>query len=142
MSSTCVKIPCETDLEKLVLEEEKIRMSKEYQNICTSVKDIPNGWLDETAKMQKELVRKHGFTDDISCDIACNRLRRARYIYPNNPIFKTPVYVRENKANVGTLKIGDTLPNITIYDIHKKPVKLHDLTKQDKINIFIGSSAT
>jgi hypothetical protein len=137
-----VKLPTERDLEKMIIEEEKIRMSKEYQKICTSVKHIPNGWLIETDKMQQELVKRHGFSDEISCDIAVNKLRRARYIYPDNPIFKSPVYVRENKANKGTMNDGDEVPNISIFSVDKCETKLHDLLKTDKLNILIGASAT
>src|ERR1700744_1826785 len=107
-----IKIPDEECLERLVEEEEIIRTSKEYQDACTDVKDIPNGWLQVTEQMQKNLVKKYGFDDTISCDVACNYLRRAQYLYPNNPKFKMPLYVKNNKANNGTLEINNIVPII------------------------------
>jgi hypothetical protein len=131
-------------LEKIILEEEQIRMSKEYQDACTQVKNIPNGWLQVTAKMQRDLVKKHGFDDDISCNIAVNTLRRARYIYPNNPIFKTPVYVRENKARVGELKEGDSIVNVELFQLNKDKVNLQKVIAEFKseYTVIFGGSHT
>src|SRR5579863_3817132 len=103
-----IRYPTKQDLISMVLEEEQIRTSKEYQDKCSAVKDVPNGWLQVTADVQKQIVNKHGFIDEVDEIIALNHLRRARFIYPEEPIFFTPVYVRNNKANKGTLKIGDT----------------------------------
>ena len=139
----CIKYPTEKLLEILVQEEEELRQSEWYRQECTRVKDVPNGWLEVTAKMQKDLVRKHGFEDEISCDIACNMLRRARYIYPDNKIFwEVPVYVRNNLAKPGDLKEGDLVPNIKIYNKVIEEVNLLDLMKTDKLTLVLGSSHT
>lgn len=138
-----IKIPTEKQLEILVTKEEEIRMSKEYQDECTRVKDIVNGWQDVTDQMQKKLVRDHGFDDEISCEVACNRLRRAQYLYPNNKTFKTvPVYVRENKATIGNLKVDSDVPNVNLVNMDGKETKLHDLLDNNKINVIFGSSQT
>lgn len=138
-----IKIPTEKGLELMIIEEEKIRTSKEYQNLCTKVKNIPNGWLDVTEQIQINLVKKYGFIDSISCDVACNHLRRAQYMYPNNPIFKqVPTYVRENKANIGTLDVGSIVPNITLHSHDLSTIKLHDLILEGKLNIIFASSET
>jgi hypothetical protein len=132
--------PNEQILEKMVMREEEIRMSQEYKQACTNVKDIPNGWLNVTKDVQVQVAKEFGFTDEINCEIACNRLRRAQYIYPNNKIFTSgPVYVRQNKARVGDLKEGDKLPNTTIYDGINEH-NLHDITDDAKINIIFGAS--
>lgn len=138
-----IRVPTEAELEKLVIEEEKIRMSVEYQEACSKASSIPNGWLQVTADMQMNLVKRFGFDDNLSSSIACNMLRRARYLYPDNKIFKeVPVYVRENKANMGTLKEGDEIPNINIHTIDGKEIKLHDIINNDKINMFFTGSET
>ena len=142
MSKLVIKIPTEKQLELFIEEEEKIRMSKEYQEKCTEVKNIPNGWLKVTADVQKNIVMKYGFTEEINCDIALNYLRRARYIYPDNQKFKSPVYVRENKANMGTFKKGDNFVDIDMYDINKKNIKLSELIKNDTYNLILASSHT
>lgn len=138
-----IKIPTEKCLEQMIIREEEIRMSKEYQDECSKVKDVVNGWLDVTAKMQSELVKEFGFTDEVSSDIAVNMLRRARYLYPDNNIFKTvPVYVRENKANEGKLKENDECPNIQLFTNCKQQIKLHDLLENDTLNVIFASSHT
>lgn len=136
-----IKIPTEKQLELFIRDEEKIRMSKEYSDQCTSVKDIPNGWLKVSEQVQIDIVKKYGFTDSISCDIACNKLRRAQYLYPDNPVFKTPVYVRENKACVGTLKEGDSAPDVTLYKRSGESIKLHQIFS-DKVNVIFAGSHT
>jgi hypothetical protein len=138
-----IKIPNEQTLEKMIIEEEQIRNSKEYIDKCTEVKDIPNGWLTVTGQMQTDLVKRYGFTDEMSCDVALNRLRRASTIYPNNKIFKeVPVYIRNNKAQEGYLKEGDIAPNIILHTIDTNKIELKDLLQDNKITLLIGSSLT
>ena len=143
MNQYTLKIPTEKMLELMVYEEEKIRMSKEYQDECTRVKDIPNGWLDVSIDIQKRVAKKFGFNDDISCDIACNMLRRARYIYPNNDIFKkVPVYVRENKANEGKFKVDDKIIDIKLFDICNQEINISEILKPDILNVIVSSSSS
>ncbi len=86
--STIIKTPNEKMLEKLIKEEAMIRMSKEYQDECTAVKDIPNEWLNVTEKMQQKVAKNNEFDDDKykSCHITCNMMRRARahILFPDN----------------------------------------------------------
>lgn len=135
-----IKVPNEELLEQMIEEEESIRTSQWYQTRCTEVRDIVNGWLDVTEQMQVDLVKRHGFTDQISCDVTCNMLRRAHILYPDNPKFRAPLYVRNNKANSGTLQVGDTIPNISIHDLDGSPITLHQLIEQP--TILLMTSAT
>jgi len=137
--------PNEKMLELMIIEEEKRRMSKEYADECTSVKDVPDGWLAVTDNMQKSVVKSFGFVNEMSCDIACNMMRRANIIYPDNKIFKeVPLYVRNNKANQGNLNVNDPMPDFLVYDIEQenKTHKLSDLVSSENKKmtvIFFGS---
>lgn len=143
MDNSCIKIPTEKCLELMVQEEERIRMSKEYQEQCTKVKDIVNGWLDVSANVQKEVAKKFGFIDEVSNNIAINMLRRARYLYPDNEIFKNvPVYVRENKANQGKFNIGDQIENINLFDIQENQINFESILQPNKLNLVLVSSLT
>jgi hypothetical protein len=135
-----IKIPDKEILIKMILEEEKIRTSKEYQDRCTAVKDIPNGWLQVTEDVQRQIVRDNGFLGEINEEIALNRLRRAQYIYPDEPVFKTPVYVRNNKARKGDTKIGDRITNFKIFDSNRE-INLHDKLIPE-YNLILTSSHT
>ena len=137
-----LKRATEEMLEKMAQMEEFIRTSKEYQDECTKVKDVPNGWLTVTENIQKSIATTFGFDDDINNEIACNDLRRASTTYPNNPIFKQSIYVRNNKANIGTLKEDNDIPNIKLHTIEYKVIELNDLIVDDKINVFFGASHT
>lgn len=138
-----IKIPTKETLLKMLEEEEKIRLSKEYQDECTKVKDIPNGWLDVTSQMQCNLVKKFGFDDEVSCDIACNRLRRAQYLYPDDDRFKTTsLYIRNNKARQGEYKVGDEVPDMVLHNLNNEEVKLSDIIDKNKLNIIVSGSST
>lgn len=131
-----LKLPNEKLLEKMIEEEEDVRTSKDYQDKCTAVKHIPNGWLDVTAQLQIEIVKRNGFDDQMSCDVACNMLRRAHLLYPDNEKFKKlPLYVRNNKAKQGTLKVKDNMPNISLNDLDGSSHDLFDLVSPDKKEI-------
>ena len=138
-----INIPDESVLEIMVKEEAKIRSSQWYVDQCNLIATKPNGWLELNAKIQTDIAKRNGFVTDIERDLAVNRLRRARYLFPNNIIFQTvPVYVRENKANQGTLNPGDPIPDIIVHDLDGNPIKLIDLAQDPIPLIVIGSSHT
>lgn len=118
----------EKDLEKLALEEDDIRKSQWYVDECTRVKNIPNGWMDVTAQVQKDVVSKY-YEDAIS-DIIIYYLRRAHHIFPENSVFQNRIQVKYNRANIGKLKKGDIVPEFMNSKL--KP----------GVNMFIGSSMT
>lgn len=135
-----ITYPNEKMLELMIIEEEKRRMSDEYRNSCTLVKDQPNGWLTVTENMQHDIVNSFGFVNEISHDISLNMMRRAHIIYPNNDIFtQVPLYVRNNKANKGTLNVDDNMPDFNVYDLDNKLVMLSDLVDNRKTIMFFGS---
>jgi hypothetical protein len=118
----------EKDLEKLSLEEDEIRRSQWYVDECSRVKNIPNGWMDVTAQVQKDVVTKY-YNDGIA-DFIIYYLRRAHHIFPQNFVFQNRIQVKYNRANVGKLKKGDVAPKCV-----KKYLK-------QGVNIFVGSSMT
>lgn len=138
-----LSIPNEQLLELMVEEEEKIRTSEYYRNECTKVKDIPNGWLNITNDIQRKIVKKFGFVDNISCDIACNMLRRAHILFPNNDKFKKiPLQVRNNKSKNGNLSIGDSIPNIQLYNLDYSEIELYNLLDHSRPTIIFAGSQT
>lgn len=135
-----IKIPNEKQLEQMIMKEEEIRMSDEYRQMCTDVKDEVNGWLRVTKEMQQRLVRDFGFSQDIECDIACNYMRRAHLLYPNNEIFKTvPLQVRNNRAKQGNLRVNDPVKNILLYDLTNNPINMHNILTNKPNIIMLGS---
>ena len=131
------------DLLKMLKKEEELRFSKEYIDECTRVKDIPNEWLNVTSRLQEKVVELFGYKSDLQKIIALQSLRSAQYLYPNDINFqKTSVYVRNNLAKKGSLKIDDKIPNINIYDINKKIFNIDSIIKPNVYNIIFASSHT
>ena len=140
MEETCITIsrPSETLLEEMVRAEAKMRLSKEYIRRCDEAVDVPDGWLEVTNQMQRELVQsfaqKHDFNNVISIELALDDMRTAHHQYPNNAVFrKVPVYVRENKANSGYLREGDQMVDTKIFDIDGNAMRLSDLDRKSGV---------
>lgn len=141
--ATIINYPKKTKLIKMLQEEEDIRMSQKYIDMCDAVKDEVNGWLRISEEVQYMVAKKFGYETSIEQDLAVNRMRRAQYIYPEEPLFKTiPVYVRNNLARAGDYKDGDIVPHITIYDENKTKIDMHNLFSKDKMNLLLASSHT
>ena len=148
MSNTLmITRPSESLLEKMVEVEAEMRKSKEYIQRCDEVSNIPDGWLKVTDDMQREIVKKfadeNGFNNELSIEFAIQDLRTAHHIYPNNPIFREiPVYVRENKANVGHLEKDNPFTDVVLVDINENMIKLSDLLDHSKPNLIFAGSHT
>lgn len=126
----------------MIQEEEKIRMSKDYSDKCTLVKDEVNGWLRITEDIQKKIAFDYGYKDELTNMLVVNMIRRASFIYPNDDRFrKTQVYVRNNKAD-DCDKINHILSDIKINSLNKNKVSIYSLLSSKKSNIIIASSET
>lgn len=141
-----IKIPTEKTLELMAIQEEQIRRSQEYQDLCTQKSHVINGWLEVTEEMQEGIAYTCGFQTQVECNIACNMARRAHILYPQNPIFTSRTQVKYNKARQGDLKVGDPIPPITLHTLDGQTINLQTITQQDSINnkptIIFGGSQT
>ena len=137
-----ILIPTEKCLELMIFEEEKQRTSKEYVDKCSAVKNEVNGWMRVTAELQSNIAKSFGFVDDISHDIAVNHLRIARYLYPNNPVFQTPLYVKHNKAHGGNFAVNDQIPNVELYTHENIKTCLYDILHQTQPTVIFAGSHT
>ena len=129
-------------LEMLELEE-KVRMSKFYINECTRIKDEINGWLRLSGEIQNKIASKFGFNDPLTNYIAVNNMRRAHITFPNDSRFReVSVYVRNNLARKGNLKIGDSFIDAKLTSLDKRSTNLDKLVSNNKYNLIIASSET
>ena len=130
-------------LEAMKKMEEFIRMSPEYSEECTKVKDEVNGWLRISEEVQQKVAYLYGYQDPLSNLLAVNCIRRAPYMFPEDPEFsQTQVYVRNNLANLGNLEIGTDFPNVPLIDLSGEKTNSHHILNPDKYNVIIASSAT
>lgn len=133
-------IPSESELESMIQMENRLRFGDKYLAECTAVATQPNGWLAVTERLQSDIVSAHGYTTPMAQTLALNCLRRAQYMYPSNPVFRTPVYVRENAARQGPFGVGDAVPNIQIHNLVGDAAWLPDLTQG--LTIMVSGSYT
>ena len=139
-----LRIPTKNQLLEMVKKEEEIRWSPWYQSECDRVKDQVNGWLAVSAQVQYQLAKDFGFDTEVESDIAVNHLRRARYLYPEEPLFQSiPVYVRNNLAKQIKYNNGDSIPNVPINSLDgSNQFNLFDILDKTKTNVIFGSSHT
>jgi hypothetical protein len=112
-------------LEQIAKDENDMRLSQQYRDLCSQVKYIPNGWIDVTSKIQYDIVSKY-YKDKHMINYIIYKLQTAHHYY-NNPIFHERIQVKYNYATKGKYKIGDI-------------VKINRLKKG--VNIMLGSSVT
>jgi hypothetical protein len=139
-----LRIPTKYQLLEMVKKEEEIRWSQWYQSECDRVKDEVNGWLVISSQVQYQIAKDFGFDTEVESDIAVNHLRRARYLYPEEPLFQSiPVYVRNNLAKQIKYQVGNQIPNVPINSLDgKNHFNLIDILDKSKTNVIFGSSHT
>ena len=142
--SRTLRIPTKYQLLEMIKKEEEIRWSSWYQSECDRVKDQVNGWLKISAQVQYQIAKDFGFDTEVESDIAVNHLRRARYIYPDEPLFESiPVYVRNNLAKQIKYKTNQLIPNVPINSLDgQNQFNLFDILDKSKTNVIFGSSHT
>ena len=142
--SRTLRIPTKNQLLEMVKKEEEVRWSQWYQSECDRVKDQVNGWLAVSAQVQYQIAKDFGFDTEVESDIAVNHLRRAQYLYPEEPLFQSiPVYVRNNLAKQIKYKTGESIPNIPINSLDGlNKINLFDILDKTKTNVIFGSSHT
>ncbi len=142
--SRTLRIPTKYQLLEMVKKEEEIRWSPWYQSECDRVKDQVNGWLTVSAQVQYQIAKDFGFDTEVESDIAVNHLRRAQYLYPEEPLFQSiPVYVRNNLAKQIKYKNGESIPNVSINSLDGlNKINLFDILDKTKTNVIFGSSHT
>lgn len=142
--SRTLRIPTKYQLLEMVKKEEEIRWSPWYQSECDRVKDQVNGWLAVSSQVQYQIAKDFGFDTEVESDIAVNHLRRARYLYPEEPLFQSiPVYVRNNLAKQIKYKISESIPNVPINSLDGlNKINLFDILDKTKTNVIFGSSHT
>jgi hypothetical protein len=128
---------------KLLLEKEnKLRTSAEWIERFTNAYSESGGardWIDEAELLQEGLITEF-MGDDISVDdlnFGLNVLRTATQRFPD--LKDIPLYIKYNRAKQGHLKVGDVAPDIALFDLNLKSVKLLDYTDTKPLLVIGGS---
>ena len=143
-SKVGLKMPSWADILEIAKLENEIRYSDSYVNQCDEVRNIPNGWLDVTHKMQTKLVEDYFVEHGLSLcavPIGLSMLRGLQVTHPNEPIVKELLYIKNNKANVGKYKAGDDIKDIQLWTESNQQIQLFSLLNEKPAIVF-GASHT
>jgi len=121
------------ELLELVEEEARLRVS------TTFLKEVEleerEGRTDGTVaiqKMQEDLVKRHGHPVEM-----VEVLRTARMWFPGvQQFWDLPVQVKHNIMSEGALSPGDNLPDLTLFSLDCRAVRL----KKPRIQVILASS--
>lgn len=97
--------------------EHELRTCPETQAMYAAAEtSFDTDWMEETSKMQEQLVKDFGFNaSPAQTARAVNELRRATWNHPGDAeIASIPLYVKYNRARRGTLRVGDVCPDVPL----------------------------
>lgn len=124
-------------LKKLVLRENELRVSHEWQErFAAAERRADTDWLECVAELQLQVVREFGLQDD-----TVNLLRRASQLYPSEPFFQeVPLYVRYNRARNGEMGEGEDVPDVEVLNLSGERMSLWELGGDAEPLVLIGGS--
>ena len=120
----------------LVKEEERWRLSQEFLEAVEQ--EEREGDTDGTkviVEMQEDVIASHGYPPE-----TVEVLRNARYWYPGvQEFWETPLQVRNNIMRECRLSVGDTAPNMELFNLQQERTKLYDEDDQVLTLVLVGS---
>jgi len=109
-------------LKKILIREDELRYSEEYQNDLTINDDLT--WIrNVTEKIQILALEENGITDPRGLVV----LRNARFKYKTDPSMnKLTVYMRQDRSTRGNLLNGCSAPNARLCTLDGKNISLFE----------------
>ena len=75
-------------------------------------------WLDVTEELQQRVLRDEAGVPPAHMAAALFALRGAAQLFPRDAeLRRIPLYVRHNRAEQGTLRAGDALPEVPLFPL-------------------------
>ncbi|CAF3189164.1 unnamed protein product [Rotaria sp. Silwood2] len=133
-------------LQDLLMKEEQIRLSRETQQLLSSIEDRKDmDWMDVIADLQtnliKEAIGQDATEDEIQCGLRI--FRSAHQLYSNdNKFHNLSLYVRHNRAKQGNLRIGDSAIDIQLLNMNGEFVSLLSYFHSNRPLLIIAGSYT
>jgi len=123
---------------QLLKREDEMRHSQEIQ------KQYDEGWakygipptsIEET--MQKNLLLEFGIDPDVGLPIFWSY----RSIYGDDPdIRDIALYIKYDRSGEGNLRVGNSMPNVSLFTLDTKPIKLANYLSVEHPLVLIGGS--
>ncbi|CAF1284205.1 unnamed protein product [Rotaria sordida] len=115
-------------LKDLLIQEEKLRLSQETQQLLSDIEDRKDiDWMDIIDDLQTKLI-KNAIGEDATEDeiqYGLKIFRSAHQLYSNdNEFHNLSLYVRHNRAKQGNLNIGDPAIDIQLLSMNGQFVSL------------------
>jgi len=109
-------------MKKILIREDELRYSEEYQNDLTINDDLT--WIrNVTEKIQMRALEENGITDPRGLIV----LRNARFKYRNDPSMnKLTVYMRQDRSTRGNLYNGSPAPDARLCTLDGKNITLFE----------------
>ncbi|CAF4089627.1 unnamed protein product [Rotaria sp. Silwood2] len=118
-------------LKDLLIQEEKIRLRQETQQLLLSIEDRKDiDWIDIIADLQSKLIKNAIREDAIEHEIQCDL----------SEFHNLSLYVRHNRAKQGDLRIDDLAVDIQLLNMNSQFVSLLSYFNSNRpLSIIAGS---
>jgi hypothetical protein len=130
---------------KMLKRENELRLSNEVQSVYSELEDrYDMDWMEYTIQVQEKVVKEFGFDKSPeSTQLAVNTLRRAQYLYPDDPeVLSIPLYVKYNRAKRGYLQVGDHAPDVMLAELNGNHKPLSSFFDETKPLVLVSGSYT
>jgi len=119
---SCDYVIDKEQLKKILIREDELRYSEEYQNDLTLNDDLT--WIrDVTEKIQIQALAENGISDPRGLVV----LRNARFKYKNDPTMnKLTVYMRQDRSTQVHLFRGNDAPDARLSTLDGKEINLYE----------------
>lgn len=119
--------------------EEAARLSETTQLAYAEAEARGSDWLEVTEALQTRLLREAGVSSGRMA-AALYVLRTATQLFTSNgELCSIPLYVRHNRAELGALRDGDALPDVTLYNLDESAVSVRHACGDAPVLLISGS---
>ena len=136
------KLMTEPLLRELITKENEWRLADSTQKLFAEMEHTSYiDWIDVVTAHQGEMMNEAGFTEERN-EAALNVFRRARHIFPDDPFYTTPIYIKYNRAGHCLLDVGEKVPEMMLHQEDATPMKMSTLLADPKPTLIVAGSYT
>ena len=123
------KIPPIETVKQMLVREDQLRLSPAIQ---ARFADSNLDAILIAEDVQIQVAKEFGFNrDPQNVQLGVDLIRSAPALYPDHPeIKRIPHYLKYNRSKMGTLEVGDIIPDVPLHSLSTKPITLYSKLRQ------------
>lgn len=136
-----VKLPDLETITKMLLRENELRLSSEFQQRLESNSELTAESLYD--ELQRQVAREFGFVSEEQQRVGRDIIRCTTELYKQQAdLSQLSLYRKYNRSEQGLLKVGDDCPDMELSDLEGSATKLSNFTNQALPMVLVAGSYT